>query len=136
MANAKTLNRPAVAATEKLSAPAADPLVGGGMHWMYGDDLVKWQGRVIAAFGDGYYLVQLYSWVMGEPTEQIVVHISTCAVSGHETKGRPVFYETPEEMNFAYEHRHAHQAKWVRQEKAAAEARLARDRGGERGGEG
>ena len=35
-----------------------------------------WQGRVTCQVAEGCYLVQLFSWVSGEPTESKLLHIS------------------------------------------------------------
>ena len=35
--------------------------------------VMKWQGKVISSPAKGYFLVQLFSWLMGEPTTQKIV---------------------------------------------------------------
>lgn len=61
------------------------------------DGKIKWQGYVMAEQADGYYLVQLFEWLMGEPSIQKVVHIG--AMSDWE------FYSSADEMNEAYARR-------------------------------
>ena len=61
-----------------------------------------WQGRpsgrdFVSEQSDGYYLVQLFEWVLGEPSTQKVVHIGSMADWE--------FYSSSDEMNDAYERR-------------------------------
>lgn len=81
----------------RLGAP--NPLVGRGVHWLDENDRVKWQGEVIAHLGWGCFLVQLFSWIVGEPTQQIVVQLTDLAIAEPSTKGRPVFYTSIEAAN-------------------------------------
>jgi len=81
----------------------AEPgLVGRGFHLLDEDDCPRWQGKVIADLGDGYFLLELAGWFDGEATQQIVMHLSEFALTrgddGFSTKGRFVFYQTVEAM--------------------------------------
>lgn len=67
---------------------------------------LEWQGYVVAQQGDGYFLVQLFEWVMGEPSTQKVVHLG--AMADWE------FYNSAEEMNDAYERRTGRSGKSMR----------------------
>ncbi len=67
---------------------------------------IEWQGYVVAQQGDGYFLVQLLEWVLGEPSTQKVVHIG--AMADWE------FYNSAEEMNEAYERRTGRSGKSMR----------------------
>ena len=58
---------------------------------------IEWQGYVVAEQADGYYLVQLFEWVLGEPSTKRVVHIGAM--------GDWKFYSSADEMNDAYEQR-------------------------------
>jgi hypothetical protein len=89
---------------------AADSMVDRGMLWMDNDGVVQWQGHVIAALGGEYYLIQLISMPIGDqiscpiadPTDQIVVHISSFAVASPDSKGKPMFYDSLGDMREAY----------------------------------
>jgi hypothetical protein len=82
---------------------AISPLAGRGMHWLDEEGKVQWQGKVVGDLGGGNYLIQLFGWIAGEPTQQIIVNISELAVTTRSTKGRAVFYNSTEEMNEYYE---------------------------------
>lgn len=56
---------------------------------------VHWQGQILRDLGDGSYEVQLYSWVLGEPTNRDVLLPVV----------RRVYYDTDAEMRAAYEGR-------------------------------
>src|SRR5579863_3690707 len=62
--------------------------------------VMSWQGHVIGEPTPGIFLVQLFSWIMGEPTDQLVIPISQI-VEEHWK-----FYDTHDEWNFAYQHRY------------------------------
>jgi hypothetical protein len=49
-----------------------DPLEGKYFH-SFKDGRLHWQGRVLHSMREGYYLVQLYSWLDGRPTNQQLV---------------------------------------------------------------
>ena len=71
-------------------------LVGQYFHSIK-DGRVLWQGLVIGDIGDGkHYLVQLFEWLMGEPSIQRIVTI--------EEMRDWFFYDSAEQMIFSYEH--------------------------------
>lgn len=70
-------------------------LRGWWFHSFEDNGRVKWQGSIEEELCDGWYLVQLYSWLAGDPSCCKVVHIS--AMAGWS------FYRTSELMNDAYE---------------------------------
>jgi len=70
-----------------------DSLIGRFFH---GDDKNQWQGMVIAEPVKGTYLVELFSWLTGEATNQQLIEIK--AMFGWR------FYDTVEWMNNAYTH--------------------------------
>jgi hypothetical protein len=74
-----------------------DKSLEGKFFHSFKNGKIEWQGYVVAAQADGYYLVQLFEWVLGEPSIQKVVHIG--AMSDWE------FYSSDDEMNDAYERR-------------------------------
>lgn len=57
---------------------------------------VQWQGRVVGPADGGWYLVQLYSWADGRPTNMCLVDLADMA--------RWNFYEDNESMVFNYDH--------------------------------
>ena len=52
-----------------------DPLVGKFFHRFQGD-VIDWQGKVLARMKAGLYLVQLFSWLGGEETDQVFVTLA------------------------------------------------------------
>ena len=44
-------------------------------HSFNSDGDIQWQGQVLCPIGD-YHLIQLYSWIMGEQHDIILVHPS------------------------------------------------------------
>ena len=70
-------------------------LVGKCFHSIV-DDTVQWQGVVIGRPEPGWYLLQLFSWVMGEHSNQQLVRIE-------EMRGW-LFYPDAEAMNYSYEY--------------------------------
>ena len=54
------------------------------------------QGRVISYLENGYYLVQLFEWLMGTESNQKIFHISKMITWD--------FYTTPDDMHDAYDH--------------------------------
>lgn len=49
-------------------------LIGKYFHTFKGDEL-RWQGQVSAELGEGYFLVQLFDWLVGQPNNMKVVHL-------------------------------------------------------------
>jgi len=56
---------------------------------------VEWQGVVIGNPEPGWYLLQLFDWVMGEPNLRRLVRI--------EDMEHWLFYRDTETMNFSYQ---------------------------------
>ena len=54
-----------------------------------------WQGCIVAEPQPGWYLVELFSWIMGESSDQHLVRI--------ETMAEWTFYDSAEWMNNSYE---------------------------------
>jgi len=57
---------------------------------------VHWQGVVVGNPEPGWYLIQLFEWLMGGPSNRALVRIE-------DMKGW-LFYGSAEEMQFSYEH--------------------------------
>lgn len=60
------------------------------------DGFLLWQGRVLGHVQDGFYLVQLFSWIDGEPSNCEIVHFN-------EMIGW-MFYQSPEQLIYSWEH--------------------------------
>jgi hypothetical protein len=77
-----------------------DPLVGRFFHTFKGQkdggELLCGQGHVIGKIQEGYYLVQYYSWVIGEATHQGIHKLDEMV--------EWVFYEDSDAMRFSYEY--------------------------------
>ena len=79
---------------------AKHPLVGKFFHSLEADKkTLKWQGQIIDEVAPGVFLVQLYEYVAGGKSNQVIVPISEMAYW-------PI-YETNDEMREAYEAEHA-----------------------------
>ncbi len=89
MAEAKRADRLNTAAKQPLTT---DSLVGSFFH--SGVDR-GWQGCVVAEVAPSVYLVELFSWVMGESTNQRLVRLDDMADWQ--------FYDDAEWMNHSYE---------------------------------
>jgi hypothetical protein len=72
-----------------------NPLVGKYFHSLK-DGQVHWQGTVLGTPEPGWYLVQLFEWIMGEPSNQGLVRFTDMA--------EWLFYENADQMKFSYEH--------------------------------
>lgn len=71
-----------------------DGLVGNWFHQHKDDGTLGWQGQVLSEPQPGHYLVQLYGWLDGCPTDRVLVPFPDML--------RWKFYETDEDMNDAY----------------------------------
>ena len=60
---------------QKRTKKAKNDLIGKFIH-MVEDGKIECQGEVIASPEPGYYLIQLYSWITGFPTNEKLVHVS------------------------------------------------------------
>lgn len=80
---------------QPLSKTKSTPLVGQFFHSIK-DGGVNWQGNVIGNPEPGWYLVQLYEWLLGEPNVQRLVKF--------EDMTGWLFYDTTEQMQFSYEY--------------------------------
>lgn len=68
--------------------------------------IADWQGQILGEVTDGVLLIQLYSWLMGEPVEQELMHF------GEFMAREPFLYDTSDDMHFSYKHgslRHSNQ---------------------------
>jgi hypothetical protein len=67
-----------------------DVLVGKFFH-SWKDGAIHWQGHILGSPAQGVYLVQLFEWLMGEPSSQHLVRL--------EDMCGWTFYSTCEHMN-------------------------------------
>jgi hypothetical protein len=72
----------------------AHTLVGKFFH-TYHDGVLENQGQILSHLGDELYLVQLYEWLFGAPSEQRLEPLTNMK----EWK----IYDTAEEMRYAYD---------------------------------
>lgn len=56
-----------------------DKSLEGKFFHSFKDGKLIWQGYVVAEQTDGFFLVQLFEWVMGEPSVQKVMHLRDMA---------------------------------------------------------
>ena len=71
-------------------------LAGKFFHSLGEDGKVKWQGFVLGSPEPGWYLVQLFEWLMGEP--------NVCKLVQFEEMSKWLFYQDQESMIFSYEY--------------------------------
>ena len=66
---------------------------------------VFWQGEVLGALSSDRYLVQLFSWLDGSPTDQVIASLEQ--MQGHLVDGDRVegwqFYDSKEDFELAIE---------------------------------
>jgi hypothetical protein len=77
-------------------------MIGKHFHSFDTEGCVAWQGRIVGNPEPGWYLVQLYEWMLGHESIQKLVQIADMAAWD--------FYESQDDMLFAYEERHKHRA--------------------------
>lgn len=64
-----------VKVASKDPVPAQDGLIGKWFHTYEENGMMKWQGQVLSAHTGDKFLVQLYSWFDGYPTDQKLIDI-------------------------------------------------------------
>lgn len=79
------------------------PLVSRFFHSFDNDGIVKWQGHIEESCGDGFFLVQLFEWITGSPSDMKLVHMQSMSEWS--------FYESAEEMNDVFNRRLQHRVK-------------------------
>ena len=70
-------------------------ILKGKFGHRYEDNAITWQGRILGQVQDTRYLVQLYSWIDGDETDQVLVPI--------EQLDNWKFYDTEEDWKRAYD---------------------------------
>lgn len=91
--------------TPKMTTLQRNPLVGRFFHSIVLCEIcqrerIHWQGYVLGELPDNWYLVQLFSWIAGEPTTQHLVQFQDMKLWW--------FYDSSADMNFQYEERYTH----------------------------
>ncbi len=86
---------------------ASSVLVGRFFHVLADDGKADMQGEILGEPEKGVYLVRYFEWMHGEPSSQHLVPFAEM----REATWR--FYDSSEEMNFAWEHRGLAR-KWIR----------------------
>jgi hypothetical protein len=57
-------------------------------------EIIEWQGQIKEQVSPGLYLLQLYEWLSGRPSDQVIVPVA-------EMVGWR-FYDCAEDMQYAY----------------------------------
>jgi hypothetical protein len=83
-------------------SPDVDALVGRFFHTFDDEGYVERQGHVAAKVEPGKYLVQLYSWALGEETTMHVVELNAMTTNSLGPIGFQ-FYSSEEQWRFWYE---------------------------------
>jgi hypothetical protein len=78
-----------------------EALVGQYFHSIEDNGTLKWQGVVIGNPEPGWYLLQLFEWLAGEPNVRRLIRI--------EALGNWLFYQSGEAMVHSYEYGAARQ---------------------------
>lgn len=76
--------------------PTANALSKKFFHSLDDDGKILWQGCVLGYAQDGYYLVQLFSWLCGGASNCCLVHFSDML--------NWLFYQSAEHMDFSYQY--------------------------------
>lgn len=71
-------------------------LIGAWFHSIKKDGVVTWQGQILARPEPGIYLVQLYEWITGSPSNQQLVKF--------EDMKNWLFYADNDAMNFSWQY--------------------------------
>jgi len=80
---------------DKVDLTRKTTLVG---KWLHGPATPGWQGHIVAEPAPQMYLVQLFSWIDGHPTDQKLISLQRMIEENW------TFYDSSEDMIFAYEY--------------------------------
>lgn len=90
----------------KGNSSASDPLMINGLVGLYfhtykentqGERRIHWQGLVVGQISDDMYAVQLFEWIVGSPTDIVLVPVDEMRTW--------TFYRTADDMNDTYSRR-------------------------------
>jgi hypothetical protein len=73
-----------------------NPLCRQFFHSLDKDGVVNWQGHIIGNPEPGWYLVEIFEWLCGEPYVRRLVHIDEMRTW--------LFYDSAGSMRVSYEH--------------------------------
>jgi hypothetical protein len=77
-----------------MSKKRNNGIVGKFFH-SYDGEVLHWQGQILSKQHGEHYLVQLYEWLAGSPTDQVLVPFKDMTTWK--------FYDCTEDMNLAYD---------------------------------
>lgn len=60
-------------------------LEGKWFHTINDDGFFSYQGQILEVYNDSYFLAQLYSFVMGEPTDKRLMRFNELTLNIYET---------------------------------------------------
>lgn len=83
-------------ARKAAKTPLGEPLVGNYFHSLNKDGLVEMQGVVIGNPEPGWYLLQLFDWLVGEGHLRMLMRLEGMATW--------LFYADVATMKWSYEH--------------------------------
>jgi hypothetical protein len=95
---------------------ATPAILKGKFFHSFEEGRVQWQGCVLGSPSPGYYLVQLFSWLSGEQTNQQIVPF--------EKMTDWYFYDSSEELKYSWEHGSTRRFREAMEQKAAREYEL------------
>jgi len=88
---------------EKTEPEFVDDGIVGRFFHSFVEGRVHWQGRVLSQETEGgIYLVQLFEWFLGEPSDMVLVNLQD--MMGWK------FYDSVEHMNDAYDRKYREEA--------------------------
>lgn len=64
----------------------------------HGARVAEWQGRIVGAPSTDLLLVQLFEWILGEPSGQELIPLADFVAKS------PILYDRNEDMRFSYQH--------------------------------
>lgn len=79
------------------------PLINKFFHSFHADGTLNWQGHIEESCGDGFFLVQLFEWISGSPSNMKLVHI--------QSMDEWNLYNSAEEMNEEFNRKLQYRAK-------------------------
>jgi hypothetical protein len=78
-----------------MTKKVKDALVGKYFHSIKADkETIQWQGRITARVGNSY-LAQLFDWICGEDSNQVLVPVADMNYW--------LFYDSADEMNYHHD---------------------------------
>ena len=88
-----------------MTTHGARQLVGKFFHTFNDAGEVIWQGHVTGVIEPDLLIAELFSWVAGEPTDEIIVRLADLVTTPINGWARFAIYSNAEGMNRMYEAR-------------------------------